>query len=69
VKVAKKREKRERSKVDHPLPVIIIVVNQIRGVEDIRDSINQAEVEISSKEVAEEEIKLLLSLSTLQVCL
>ena len=67
MKVAKKREKREKSKGAPLQAIIIIVVHNIRGV-DIRGSIKLAEEGINSKEEEEEEIKLLLFLSTQQVC-
>ena len=70
MKAARKREKRERSKGDLPLAIIIMVVHKIRGVVVIRDSIKLVEVVInSSKEVAEAVIMLLRSLSTLLVFL
>jgi hypothetical protein len=54
VKAARKKEKREKLKGDPPqIIVIIMVVNKIREVVDIRDLIRLAEVVISTKEVAE----------------
>ncbi len=63
----KKREKREKSKVDPPIIIITMLVHNIKEEVGIRDSIKQEEEVISSKEEAEVVVMLLLSLSTLQV--